>query len=125
MAEVKDKPEGLKSTNALDDVHDPDAVEPQELRLGSTTLMVMPNPPHTGDYVDVAMRVRIKRTAEDQSTPDSPLTYPRYGEIVVAWPLGQKMPEPKKTQKEIDAEAEAEAAQNQPPLYEDEGDDDE
>lgn len=121
---ITDKPEDLESTNALDDIEDPNPpVEPQELRLGSSTLMVMENPPHTGDYVDIAMRLRIKRTAEDQSTPDSPLTYPRYAEIVVAWPLGEQMPKPKKSKAEEDAEAEAAAADDQPALFDDDGDD--
>lgn len=108
--------------DVLKDIVDPDAprTDPAEIRLGSTVLMVMDTPPNTGDYLDIAMRVRIKRKAEDQNTPDSPLTYPRYAEIVVAWPLGEKMPKPapkEKSKAEKDTEAEAEAAKNQPPLF--------
>lgn len=125
MSLITDPPKDLPSSNELDKIEDPDAappVQPEELRLGSSILMVMENPPHTGDYVDVAMRLRIKRTAEDQATPDSPLTYPRYAEIVVAWPLGTEMPKPKKSKAEEDAESEAAAADDQPPLFDADGD---
>lgn len=122
MALVTEKPEELTPQNDLDDVQDPDAplTDPAEIRLGSTVLMVMEKPPNTGDYLDISMRVRIKRKAEDQNTPDSPLTYPRYAEIVAAWPLGEQMPKPKKTKEQENAEAEAAAAENQPALYDDE-----
>lgn len=120
MALIDQKPEGLDSTNALDQIPDDllgHPPGPQNIMLGSSVLTAMDPPPKTGDYIDIAMRLRIKRTAEDQPTPDSPLSYPRYCEIVVAWPLGEEMPKPKKTQAEQDAEAEAEAAKDQPPLF--------
>lgn len=122
MALITDQPEGLPTTNALDNLEDPEApekVQPEELRLGSSTLMVLPNPPKTGEYIDVAMRLRIKRTAEDQPTPDSPLQWPRYAEIVVAWPLGEQMPEVKSKKAKEDDEINGVPVvdEHQPSLY--------
>lgn len=125
MALVTDAPEDLPEADpdVLKDLVDPEAknLKPAELKLGQATLMVLDPPPAVGEYVDIAMRLRIKRVAEDQNTVDAPITYPRYGEIVAAWPLGEEMPKPKKTQAEQDAEAEAEAAQAQPPLFDEAG----
>jgi hypothetical protein len=126
MALIDDRqaPADVPTTNELDQIPD-DMLGyppgPQNVMLGTSVLMAMDPPPKTGDYIDVAMRLRVKRTAEDKPTVDSPLSYPRYCEIVVAWPLGEEMPKPKKSKAEEDAEAEAEAAEDQPPLFGDDG----
>lgn len=118
-------PADVKTTNALDAIPDDllgGPPPPAEIRLGANTLMVMDEPPAVGDYIDISMRLRIKTKAEEQKAPDSDLVHYRGTALVAAWPLGETMPEPKKSDAELEAEAAAEAAKNQPPLF---GDDNE
>jgi hypothetical protein len=127
MAEITDRkpPAWVPTTNSLADIPDDllgGPPPPAEIRLGANVLLVMDNPPNVGDYIDLSMRFRISHAGVDQKAPDSDIVHMRRAALVVAWPLGKEMPEPKKTDAELEAEAAAEAAKNQPPLF---GDDNE
>ena len=129
MALVDDReaPDYVPTTNELDKI--PDEVPPgtpTEIRLGQAVLMSMVNPPEAGSYIDISARLYIKHSGFDQNTPDSPKVPVRLSKIIVAWPMGEKMPPPpekpaKKTKAQEEAEAAAAAADDQPPLFEDDG----
>lgn len=127
MSLIADKPGDLESTNELDKIPDDHPDGPAEVRLGNTVLMTLEDPPEAGSYIDISARLYIKHAGFDQNTPDSPKVPVRLAKIIVAWPLGEQMPKPKpkkKTKAEDDAEAEAAAADDQPSLFEDDGDED-
>ena len=127
MSLIDQKPTDLPSTNELDKIPDEVADGPAEIRLGNTVLMTLEDPPEAGSYIDISARLYIKHAGFDQNTPDSPKVPVRLAKIIVAWPLGDQMPKPKpkkKTKAEEDAEAEAAAADDQPALFEDDGDED-
>ena len=83
-----------KSTNALDDIPaDLLGPVPAEIRLGSTTLLVMEKPPEVGDVITVSMRLKVKREAKDLGGEEGEeLVHSRYCKIVAAWLKGE--PEP-------------------------------
>lgn len=104
MAEVKEKPQGLKSSNALDDI--PNEVSSREIRLGQNVLLVLDEPPHLGETRDVVLRLRCKTIAEEQANVDGDVTHYCAMKIVTAWELGQPKP--------------PNADENQASLYDDE-----
>lgn len=125
MALVDDReaPDYVPTTNELDKIPDVPAGTPTEIRLGTAVLMSMVNPPEAGSYIDISARLYIKHAGFDQNTPDSPKVPVRLSKIIVAWPMGEKMPPPpekKKTKAQEDAAAEAAAADDQPALFDDE-----
>ncbi|SKL67488.1 Uncharacterised protein [Mycobacteroides abscessus subsp. massiliense] len=117
MAEVTEKPAGLPSTNALDKFDDGLATGPTEIRLGQAVLMSLSDPPEAGEYIDISARLYIKHAGFDQNTPDSPKVPVRQAKIIVAWPLGEKMPKPKSKNG-----AEIPEVDGQEPLFDDDGD---
>lgn len=91
---VTDKPEGIPTTNALDDIPaDLLGPVPAEIRLGANVLMVMEKPPEVGDVITVSMRLKVKREAKDLGGEEgSELVHFRGCKIVAAWLKGD--PEP-------------------------------
>lgn len=116
MAEIKEMPKGLPSTNALDKFDDL-TTSPTEIRLGQAVLMSLTEPPAAGEYLDISARLYIKHAGFDQNTPDSPKVPVRQAKIIVAWPLGEQMPKPKSKNG-----AEVPEDDGQEPLFEDDGD---
>jgi hypothetical protein len=90
MAEVKDKPAGLKSTNELDK-HKIESSE-REIRLGQNVLLVLDDPPNLGETRDVVLRLRCKTRGDDQAAVDGDVTHFCAMKIVTAWELGQPKP---------------------------------
>lgn len=118
MAEVTEKPADLKSTNELDKFDDGLAAGPTEIRLGQALLMTLSDPPEAGEYIDISARLYIKHAGFDQNTPDSPKVPVRQAKIIVAWPLGDQMPKPKKSKNGT----EVPEVDGQEPLFEGDGD---
>ncbi|MFA4084222.1 hypothetical protein ONA92_21225 [Mycobacteroides salmoniphilum] len=118
MAEVTEKPADLASTNELDKIDDGMAAGPTEIRLGQALLMSLSDPPEAGEYIDISARLYIKHAGFDQNTPDSPKVPVRQAKIIVAWPLGDQMPKPKKSKSEPDIPED----DGQSPLFDDDGD---
>ena len=94
MTLITQKPNGIASTNALDDIPaDLLGPVPAEIRLGSTTLLVMEKPPEVGDVITVSMRLKVKREAKDLGGEEGgELVHFRGCKIVAAWLKGE--PEP-------------------------------
>lgn len=108
MTLIDEKPEGLASTNLLDQIPD-DLLGPipAELRLGSNTLLILIDPRQVGDTVTISARLRIVREGKEQLNVDGDVTHFRSAKLVAAWLKGD--PEPP------DAEA------DQPALFDSEG----
>jgi len=97
MAEVKDRPKNLKSTNELDR-HHVDTGE-REIRLGQNVLLVLDEPPKLGETVDVVLRLRCKTRAAEQNNVEGDITHYCGMKIVTAWKLGSpKPPDPNENQ---------------------------
>lgn len=114
-------PPDVPTTNALDDIVDPDAVDPAEIRAFGKTLLTVADPPAPGDTIVLLVRLRVydvgtefNENGEGEGTPY------RKTKLVSCWKPGSTEPQPKKSKADLDAEAEAAAAENQPALYEDE-----
>jgi hypothetical protein len=93
MAEVKDRPNGLPTTDTLakipDDLLGP---IPAELRLGANTLLVQERPSGCGDTVTICARLRIVKEGREQLNVDGDVTHFRNAKVVAAWIQGD--PEP-------------------------------
>lgn len=121
MALIDQKPENLPGTNALDDIPDDLLGGPQppaEIRMSGKTLLTLENPPEPGDELVLLIRVKVNGTGVDLHDNDEEVPY-RKAKLVTCWKPGTPEPQRAKTQDEIDSEAAAEAAKNQPSLYED------
>ncbi|SBS73861.1 conserved hypothetical protein [uncultured Mycobacterium sp.] len=120
MAEVTEKPDGLKSGNDLDNIPDDllgGPPPPADIMLAGKILTTLASPPGPGETVELHIRVRVydTGTAYGDNGEGEPSPY-RKTKLVSCWLPGQPEPEPVKSKAELDAEAEAEAAENQPPL---------
>lgn len=125
MAEVTQKPDNLPSTNALDGVDDPDQAAQDsraDIYLSGAHVATLNGPPAMGERVLLLTEVEVTEVGHRSTDGGETLTAVRkVRRVGDMWRSGDRRPEPKKTQAELDAEAEAAAAENQPPLY---GDDD-
>lgn len=122
MALIDQKPEGLDSTNALDDIPDDllgGPPSPAVIKLSNMNLAVLADPPGPGEDVVLLVRLRVYDigTAYGDNGEGEPSSPYRKTKLIACWKPGTKEPQPKKTQAEQDAEAEAEAAKDQPPLF--------
>jgi hypothetical protein len=140
MALITDQPEDLASTNALDDVHDPDEVshERAEIYLSGAHVATLDNPP-TGPGARVTLMVELEVVEEGHKFKEN-------GEIEVPvrrckrvgdmWRPGTERPatrdELKAMQEEARVKAAAEKAaqeeaeraeseHNEPPMFDEEG----
>ncbi|MCV7358511.1 hypothetical protein [Mycolicibacterium fluoranthenivorans] len=116
---VTDKPEDIPTTNALDNVEDPDAnleIKPAYLALGTTPAAVV-NPPAVGDIEYFMVRTRCTGEHGPLLRSDGEVRYRRDLQIQAIWKPGDPEPEIEKTQAQKDAESAAEAAANQPTLF--------
>lgn len=118
MSLVTEQPKDIPSSNELDKIDDGMAAAPTEIRLGQALLMSLSDPPEAGEYIDISARLYIKHAGFDQNTPDSPKVPVRQAKIIVAWPLGDQMPKPKKSKSEPDIPED----DGQSPLFDDDGD---
>lgn len=122
MALIKDRkaPKDVPVTSdTLANIVDPDAVPPAEIRAFGKTLLTVAQPPEPGETIVVLMRLRVydvgtefNENGEGEGTPY------RKMKLVSCWTPGSTEPQPKKTKADEDAEAEKAAAENQPPLFE-------
>lgn len=124
---VKDQPEDLPSTNALDAIPDDllgGPPPPAYLSFG-TTPHAIENPPNAEDDDTRVFMIRARCTGEHGplKRKDGEIRYKRDMAIQAIWLPGEPEPEPEKTQAELAAEAEAEAAKDQPPLFSDDSED--
>ncbi|MGA5467152.1 hypothetical protein [Mycobacterium sp. NPDC050041] len=130
MAEVKKKPQELKSTNALDDVHDPDQPQPAEkatLKLSGAAVATVDNPPAMGGRIILMTELEVIDVGVRSTDGGQTLTpYRICRRVGDMWRHGEERPPVQKTKTEIaaekakaEADAKAEAEKNQPPLYED------
>jgi hypothetical protein len=90
MALSSVKPEGLPSSNDLDKITLPNGRA--EIRLGQNTLLALDDAPQLSNTIDVALRLRVVRTGDEQLAPDSDVTHYCATKIVTAWKLGQPVP---------------------------------
>lgn len=117
---VTDKPEDIPTTNALDNVEDPDAnleIKPAYLALGTTPPAAVVNPPAVGDIEYFMVRTRCTGEHGPLLRSDGEVRYRRDLQIQAIWKPGDPEPEIEKTQAQKDAESAAEAAANQPTLF--------
>ena len=143
MALITDQPEDLASTNALDDVHDPDddeaSYERAEIYLSGAHVATLDNPP-TGPGARVTLMVELEVVEEGHKFKEN-------GEIEVPvrrcrrvgdmWRPGTERPPTKEeiaaqvaaakakaaAEKAAQEEAErAESEHNEPPMFDEEGD---
>jgi hypothetical protein len=91
MALSSVKPEGLPSTNALDNIPSLPPTR-REIRLGQNTLLALDNPPVLSETIDVVLRLRVVRRGDEQLAPGSDIVYYCATKIVTAWQLGQPVP---------------------------------
>lgn len=121
---VKDQPEDLPTTNALDEVPDDllGGLQPPAYLSFGMTPAAIENPPANGDVVVYMVRARCKGEHGPLTRADGEERYKRDLQIQAIWLPGEPEPEEPKTQAELDAEAEAEAAKAQPPLFGDDPD---
>lgn len=125
MALVKDKPEELKPQNDLDNVVDPDnpyVDEKVDVYLSGAHVCSLVNPPGGRGRITLMVELEgVEDGTKYNGEEDIPVwRCKRVGDM---WRPGEPKPEPapkKKTKKEQAAELEKAAAENQPPLYEDE-----
>lgn len=125
MALIDDReaPDYVASTNELDNIPDDllgGPPPPAEIRLSGKTLLVLEDPPEPGDELVLLIRVKVNGTGVDLHDNDEEVPY-RKAKLVTCWKPGTPEPQVKKTQAEQDAEAEAEAAKDQLPLFGDDG----
>ena len=121
MTLIADKPDGLDSTNALDGLPDDllgGPPPPAEIRMSGKTLLTLENPPEPGDELVLLIRVKVNGTGVDLHDNDEEVPY-RKAKLVTCWKSGTKEPQQQKTKEQLDAEAAAEAAKNQPELFDD------
>lgn len=125
MALVDDRtaPADIPTTNALDNIPDDllgGPPPPAEIRMSGKTLLTLENPPEPGDELVLLIRVKVNGTGVDLHDNDEEVPY-RKAKLVTCWKPGSPEPQVPKTQAELDAEAEAEAAKDQPPLFGEDG----
>lgn len=121
MAEVTEKPAGLPSTNELDKI--PDLDTRAEIYLSGSHVATLDEPPAMGEKFYLMVELEVTEVSHKSNDGGQTLVAVRRTRRVGdMWRPGTKKPEKPKTQKELDAEAEAAAAENQPPLYEDDPD---
>jgi hypothetical protein len=131
MGLITDKPEDLKPQNDLDDIHDPELDDyglsiDRYLAFG-TSPNAVPNPPKEGEIVEYRVKVTCKGEAWG-TRGDGEKRYRSELTILSVARAGQELPpdyeKPKKrTKADEDAELAAAAAEDQPPLFPDEADD--
>lgn len=125
MTIIQDKPDNLPTSNALDNLPDDllgGPPPPADIILAGKTLTTLAEPPSPGETRVLMIRVRAYEegiTYGDNGEGEA--THFRKTKLISCWLPGQPEPVSKKTQAEKDAEAEAEAAKNQPPLYDESG----
>lgn len=122
MTIITEKPEGLKSSNDLDYIVDPDEQTPErtlraEIQMSGKTMTVVENPPDCGDTITLMVELKVTAEGREKRKSSDEYAYYRKTRLVACWLPGGAKPERKKTQAELDAEAAAAAAENQPPLY--------
>ena len=114
MALIDEKPADLASTNALDEVPDDllGGPPPAYLKLGTSPYAV-DAPPERGDERLYCVRLVCKGKNE-KDMADGKVRHERSMHCVKMWPLGEPEPEDPKTDEEL-------AAEDQPPLFGDDG----
>jgi hypothetical protein len=129
MALVTDAPEDLPEANPLvaDLIEDPDEVTPErklraEIQMSGKTLTVVEEPPGCGDTITLMVELEITAEGREKRKSSDEYAYYRKTRLVACWLPGGTKPERKKSKAEQDAEAEAAAAENQPPLFDEAGD---
>lgn len=123
---ITDQPENIPTTNALADIPDDllgGPPPPADIILASKTLTTLADPPGRADTIVLMVRLRVYDigVAYGDNGEGEPTHY-RKTKLVSCWLPSDPEPEIEKTQAEIDAEAAAEAAKAQPPLFGDDPD---
>lgn len=116
MALVDQKPAGLDSTNTLDAIPDDllgGPPPPAYLKLGTSPYAV-DAPPERGDERVYCVKLVCKGKNE-KDMADGKVRHERSMHCVKMWPVGEQEPEDPKTDEEL-------AAEDQPPLFDDDGD---
>jgi hypothetical protein len=99
MAEIKDKPKDLPSSNDLDKFNE--KPPPQaEIRLGAAVLLNLAHPPKIGETRDVVIRLRCTMTGHEQRAEEGDPTPFCRTRVIAAWELGK--PKPDDAQMSID-----------------------
>lgn len=112
MTLIKDQPDGLKTTNDLDDIDDPELDEDglsidRYLAFG-TTPRALPNPPKRGEIV--VYQVKVECVGESwKERSDGEIRYSSDVHILSAARVGEELPPDFKSKKQEEAEAKAAA----------------
>lgn len=128
MALVTDAPDDLPEANpdVLKDLIDPDELIPErkvraEIQMSGKTMTMLEDPPGIGDTVTLMVELEVTAEGREKRKATDEYSYYRKTRLVACWVPGTARPERKKTQAELDAEAAAEAAEDQPPLFDEDG----
>lgn len=140
MAEITDReaPKDVPTTDALATLEDPDVdpdeVTPErhikaEIQMSGKTLMVIEDPPSVDTSITLMIELDVFSEGREKRSGSDEFIYYRKTRLVHCWVPGGAKPERVKTKAEVKAEAEAaakaleaQAAENQPPLFSDSGD---
>lgn len=115
MALVTNQPEDIATTDALAALGDPSTMSTTAIRMSGKTLTELVDAPGRGEDVLLTIRVRVIGRGvdypDDDESEEKPFVRTR---LVNCWRAGEAEP---KSQAQLDEEAKAEAAKNQPPLF--------
>jgi hypothetical protein len=123
MPIVKDKPKDIPTGNDLDNVEDPDeqpAGPPLSaaIYLSGAEVASLPDAPHFGERFQLLVELEvIEEGVKSLDGGQTRVQVRRCRRIGDMWIPGGVRPPVKKTKAAEDADAAAEAAENQPPLY--------
>jgi hypothetical protein len=115
MALIEHPPTDLATTDALAAIGDPDTMSTTAIRMSGKTLTELVDAPGRGEDLLLTIRVRVIGRGvdypDDDESEEKPFVRTR---LVNCWRAGESEP---KSDAQIEAEAKAEAAKNQPPLF--------
>ena len=127
MALVTDReaPPDIPTTNALATLEDPDNPTPEreraEIYLSGAHIATVDRAPLGRERITMMVELEVVEESVRFNENDTEIPIRRCRRVGDMWPVGTVRPEKKKTKVEQDAEAEAAAAENQPPLFDEDG----
>lgn len=126
MALVTDAPDDLPEAHpdVLKDLLDPDGIPTRvlraEIQMSGKTMTTVENPPGCGDTITLMVELEVTAEGREKRKSSDEYAYYRKTRLITCWRPGESKPERQKSKAELDAEAQAAAAGEQPALFDDE-----